>query len=665
MSRQRFVFFLTLSLLLVLVACAPKPTAPPAPTPVSPVDTVVPVSTEPAAAAIPAAVAPALPAMELGSTWRYFDGSLLVAVPGGPFIMGSGAQDNPVRTVNVGDFWIYRTEVTNRMYSLCVDLGQCSPPDPIDNPGFGDVEEGSKPVVGVNWDQAAAYCGFVNGRLPTEAEWEKTARGPDGRVYPWGNNAPTCDLLNFDACVRKTTDVGTYPAGESYYKAVDMSGNVFEWVADWYLANYYGSAPTQDPQGPATGNRRSVRSSAYNTDGFLTEAARRFYAQPDDHRADLGFRCVVEDPAYFAPFCTQLLVYGKPAPGGAGSGQTLKPKCNQPVVEQFEVDCDQTNVWVDPNGPVGSSTGLDQCAYAGQQMHNGEMTDLYVCKKIVNIDVCGTCEYPLPSDVSCPAGYHQDGTQCVIDQGRPGQCPVGSTFDPTLLCCSVTTGKGASYNLCPDPWGYVPGDPGQCVNYKPGAALCDPITVTMKTGCGKPNDPCIANPDLPECAPCTGPNCCGSPGQPPCGNCGGPNQPPCGYSPTTCLAAQTMIDTPTGPVAVEDLRVGDAVWTVDSAGRRVSATILRTSRVLAPSTHQMVHLVMADGRQVWVSPQHPTSDGRMVGDLTAGDSLGGVQVAEADRVPYDQPATFDLLPSGETGYYWANGLLLGSTLADR
>jgi len=653
MSRHNFLFFLSVALLLGLVACGPKPTPPPALPVAPPLDTAVPVPTESATAAIPAAVAPALPAMEVGSTWRYFDGSLLVAVPGGPFIMGSGGQDNPVRTVNVGDFWIYRTEVTNRMYSLCVDLGQCSPPDPIDNPIFNVVEEGSKPVVGVDWQQAAGYCAFAQARLPTEAEWEKTARGPDGNIYPWGNNGPACDLLNFIACIRKTTVVGTYPAGKSYYEAVDMSGNVFEWVVDWYLANYPASAPTQDPSGPPTGNRRSVRSSAYNTDGFLTEAARRFYAEPVDHRADLGFRCVVEDPAYFAPFCTQLLVYGKPAPGGAGSGQTLKPKCNQPALEQFEVDCDQTNVWVDPNGPVGSSTGLDQCAYVGPQMHNGEMTDLYVCKKIVNIDVCGTCEYPLPGDVSCPAGYHQDGSQCVIDQGRPGQCPAGSTYDPTLLCCSVTRGKGSSYNLCPDPWGYVPGDPGQCVNYLVGAPLCDPITVTLKTGCGKPNDPCITNPDLPECKPCTGPKCCG-----------GPGQPPCGYPSTNfnCLAARTLIETPTGAVPVEALREGDAVWTADASGARVLATVLRTQRVPVPASHEMVHIVMLDGRELWGSPGHPTADGRTLGSLSVGDTLDGVRVTEAVRGPYGQLATYDLLPSGSTGTYWANGILIGTTM---
>jgi iron(II)-dependent oxidoreductase len=557
--------------------------------------------------------------------------------------MGYTGKDNPVRTVNVGDFWIYRTEVTNRMYSLCVDLGECSLPDLTDNPIFNDVAQGRKPVVGVNWDQASTYCGFVNGRLPTEAEWEKTARGPNGNIYPWGNNGPTCDLLNFDACVRKSTNVGTFPAGKSYYDAVDMSGNVFEWVADWYLANYSASAPTQDPQGPATGNRRSVRSSAYNTDGFLTEAARRFYAEPDDHRADLGFRCVVEDPAYFAPFCTQLLVYGKVAPGGVGSGQTLKPKCNQPVIDVVDVDCDQTNVWVDPNGSVGSSTGLDLCAYAGQQMHNGKMTDLYVCKTSgFTVDVCGTCQYPLPSDVSCPAGYHQDGLQCVIDQGRPGQCPAGSTYDPTLLCCSVTRGKGAAYNLCPDPWGYVPGDPGQCVNYQVGGALCDPHTVTVKTGCGGKKDPCITNPDLPQCQSC-------------------PN-PPCGYPSTGCLAAHTMIDTPAGSVEVENLRVGDAVWTVDATGARISATVLRTQRLPVPASHEMVHLVMLDGRELWGSPSHPTADGRTLGDLSAGDTLNGVSVSKAERGRYGQPATYDLLPSGSTGSYWANGILVGSTL---
>jgi len=129
-----------------------------------------------------------------------------------------------------------------------------------------------------------------------------------------------------------------------------------------------------------------------------------------------------------------------------------------------------------------------------------------------------------------------------------------------------------------------------------------------------------------------------------------------------CLAAHTQIDTPAGPVAVEDLRAGDPVWTVDATGARVVATILKTVRVPVPTNHQMVHVILDDGRELWASPGHPTTDKRALGDLQPGDLLDGARVTRIERVPYDAPTTYDLLPSGGTGFYWANGILIGSTL---
>jgi hypothetical protein len=132
-----------------------------------------------------------------------------------------------------------------------------------------------------------------------------------------------------------------------------------------------------------------------------------------------------------------------------------------------------------------------------------------------------------------------------------------------------------------------------------------------------------------------------------------------------CLAARTQIDTPQGPVPVEELRVGDAVWTADATGAQLRATTLKTVRVFVPADHQMVHVVLDDGREIWASPGHPTADGRTLGDLRPGDLLDSARVTRLERVPYDQPATYDLLPSGGTGSYWANGILIGSTLTGR
>jgi hypothetical protein len=130
-----------------------------------------------------------------------------------------------------------------------------------------------------------------------------------------------------------------------------------------------------------------------------------------------------------------------------------------------------------------------------------------------------------------------------------------------------------------------------------------------------------------------------------------------------CLAAGTLIDTPRGPVSVENLRVGDSVWTMKGSGERVSGSILRTSRVPVPASHQVIHVTLSDGRELWASPGHPTANGKMLGDLRVNDLLDGARLIKIERLHYAGTATYDLLPSGSTGFYWANGILMGSTLA--
>jgi len=135
-------------------------------------------------------------------------------------------------------------------------------------------------------------------------------------------------------------------------------------------------------------------------------------------------------------------------------------------------------------------------------------------------------------------------------------------------------------------------------------------------------------------------------------------RPPC----PICLALGTRIATPNGEVAVQDLRVGDVVWTIDLAGARIAAALVEIGSTPVPSTHRVVRLALADGRVVFVSPGHPTADGRHVGDLVAGETLDGARITSAERVAYAGGATYDILPAGTTGAYWANGVLLGSTL---
>jgi hypothetical protein len=128
-----------------------------------------------------------------------------------------------------------------------------------------------------------------------------------------------------------------------------------------------------------------------------------------------------------------------------------------------------------------------------------------------------------------------------------------------------------------------------------------------------------------------------------------------------CLAAGTLIDTPHGAVAVEYLQIGEHVWTMNRVGERVSVTIVKTSSVPIPAGYEVVHVLLDDGRQLWASPGHPTNEGRMLADIKVGELLDGSHVILAERVPYTG-ITYDLLPSGDTGFYWANGILMGSTL---
>jgi len=407
------------------------------------------------------------PPMTVGSTYIYIDGSVLVAVPGGPFIMGHGGQDNPEHEVNVSDFWIYQTEVTNQMYSYCVAVGKCSSPDPKDNPNFGKTEYLNHPVVGVNYEQAAAYCEFVNGRLPTEAEWEKTARGPEGNIYPWGDAAPTCDLLNTADCIKKTTEITKYPQGKSYYDAVDLAGNVYEWVADWYDPTYYGESPVDDPLGPEFGTRRSVRSSGFGSSFFEAEAARRSSLQPLDHRGDLGFRCVVEDPTEFAPFCQTVAYYGgSPGPGSQGNVPGLK--CPTVNITQNQYSCSgqtsgqtSTNVIFESTDPGAVIGGVGGCTELAPPF-----PAKYKCDPptAVTATIQAWCTWTDPGPATCAPHYNLDPATgiCVWDgSGTPGTlCPVGATYNPASQCCSFDPGTAMDYPLCPAGYTAVENPPG-------------------------------------------------------------------------------------------------------------------------------------------------------------------------------------------------------------
>lgn len=231
------------------------------------------------------------------------DGS--VAVPGGAFMMGcndavdTACEDDeyPYHEVTLSSFAIDQTEVTVAMWNECVDAGACPSLPATDWGGNAcTYPSDDHPVTCIDWFQAGAYCEWRGGALPTEAQWEKAARGDDGRIYPWGDEASSCTLAHSSDCggAPGSIAVGSKPAGASPYGALDMTGNVAEWVADWYSASYYVSSPDQDPLGPGSGERRMARSSASNyTPAHTSSRWAGLYdaPTPESFHVGVGLRC--------------------------------------------------------------------------------------------------------------------------------------------------------------------------------------------------------------------------------------------------------------------------------------------------------------------------------------------------------------------------------------
>jgi len=223
------------------------------------------------------------------------DGMTQVFVPAGDFQMGTNernAQKNrPVHAVTLSAFWVDQTEVTNAMYAQCIEAGACPHPGGAANPFFGKSKYANHPVVYVTWNAADRYCRWAKRRLPTEAEWEKAARGADGRAYPWGNDPPDESRANFDLNLGAPLPADRYPLGASPYGALNMAGNVREWVADWFHQYYYLVAPPENPQGPPGGEHKSLRGGSYLDGANEIRAFSRFDHEPLSGGINRGFRC--------------------------------------------------------------------------------------------------------------------------------------------------------------------------------------------------------------------------------------------------------------------------------------------------------------------------------------------------------------------------------------
>jgi formylglycine-generating enzyme required for sulfatase activity len=309
-----------------VLTAEPSHTSPTATETTAPRDTATPrppaTATDPPAATNTPTRPPATSTPRLPATWSGEDGVTMVLVPAGNFLMGStlahieyvmdicrltGSDDPcgfgefsnemPQHTIYLDAYYIDQTEITNDQYRACVGDGICDQPDTGSGQYsrsnyYNNVNYGNHPVVNVSWFDARDYCLWAGERLPTEAEWEKAARGPNGQIFPWGDQFYS-NLASTEETGDQTYPVGGHADNASPYGALDMSGNVWEWVQDWFNADYYGVSPDSNPPGAATGSEKVLRGGSYSDYQSYARTTNRGFRPPDTSSAFRGFRCAI------------------------------------------------------------------------------------------------------------------------------------------------------------------------------------------------------------------------------------------------------------------------------------------------------------------------------------------------------------------------------------
>lgn len=269
----------------------------------------------------PASAVPTLPlAFQAGATSASpVDGATLVYIPAGEFWMGSTEVEAgpkvdqlPRHRVYLEAYWIDRLEVTNGLYGRCVEAGACQAPvrtaSTTRESYFGNPDYAGYPVIWISYNDAANYCRWAGRRLPSEAEWERAARGDQGTsLYPWGSREPDGELANFcdtncsfewrapsiDDSFADTAPVDLFSAGASPYGLLNLAGNVWEWVLDYYSPDYYSNSPFENPTGPLSGVERVLRGGSFENSAIDIRSTNRYFFAGDAATSSFGFRCAV------------------------------------------------------------------------------------------------------------------------------------------------------------------------------------------------------------------------------------------------------------------------------------------------------------------------------------------------------------------------------------